>query len=444
LVQTQRHFFPDLNAWFDRLPDTRDPDAITYETRFLVWWGLSLYLYQLGSRRQLDFELDSRGTQVLRNLNRLAQTQQRTRPVHDTFDHFLEHSRPGAFAELCQKLIRRLVRMKVLDSARLLGYQVFAPDGTGHLSFGHKHCDHCLTQKRRQATVYLHQVLEAKLLGPAGVALSLGSAFLRNADAGCGDAEQRKQDCELAALSRLAPRIKQAFPQARLCLSGDNLYACGRTFQICKDYNWRYVITFKEGRMPAVWREFQALLRLCPAQVVVLTTPRGIRQEYRWVEGLSYTDDQGRPWTFQALQCLETGGPEPRRFAWLTDFPVNRDTVIAIATKGGREHWRIENEGFNRQKNSGLNLEHIFSSDENKLQAYYYLLQIAHIILQLLERGSLLRALAERFGRTPLQLFGSLKNIARRLVESVRYCVWSDACYDPSAAARLRVSLDSS
>jgi hypothetical protein len=37
-----RHFFPDLNPWFDRLPDSRDQEACTYARRFLAWWGLSL------------------------------------------------------------------------------------------------------------------------------------------------------------------------------------------------------------------------------------------------------------------------------------------------------------------------------------------------------------------------------------------------------------------
>ena len=54
LVQTTRHFFPALNAWLDRLPDTRLPEACTYSTRFLAWWGICLYLPQLGSRRPLD------------------------------------------------------------------------------------------------------------------------------------------------------------------------------------------------------------------------------------------------------------------------------------------------------------------------------------------------------------------------------------------------------
>ena len=61
LVQTVRHFFPQLNAWLNRLPDTRVPEACTYSTRFLAWWGLALYLLQLGSRRQLDYDLRDGG-----------------------------------------------------------------------------------------------------------------------------------------------------------------------------------------------------------------------------------------------------------------------------------------------------------------------------------------------------------------------------------------------
>ena len=92
LPTTIRHFWPQFNQWLDRIPDSRFAPLVIYHKRFLIWWGLSLYLFQFGSRRQLDFDLDARGTQVLRNLNRLAQTQQETRPVHDTLDHFLGHT----------------------------------------------------------------------------------------------------------------------------------------------------------------------------------------------------------------------------------------------------------------------------------------------------------------------------------------------------------------
>src|SRR5487761_802320 len=100
LGQTGRHFFPDFNVWLDRLPDTRVHDACIYDRRFLAWWGLHLYLLQLGSRRQLDFELREGGPQVLANLNRLADTQQTTLPVHDTLDHFIGHVQRAGWEQL--------------------------------------------------------------------------------------------------------------------------------------------------------------------------------------------------------------------------------------------------------------------------------------------------------------------------------------------------------
>ena len=51
-------------------------------------------------------------------------------------------------------------------------------DGTGHLCFHKKHCERCLVQKHEHTTVYLHQVLEAKVLGPAGLVLSAGTEFI--------------------------------------------------------------------------------------------------------------------------------------------------------------------------------------------------------------------------------------------------------------------------
>jgi hypothetical protein len=448
LVQTVRHFFPDFNDWLYRLPDTRDQDAIEYDRRFLAWWGIALYLFQLGSRRQLDFDLDSHDTCVLDNLNRLAQTQQTTRPVHDTLDHFLDHVVAPAFARLGLDMVRRLIRMKVLDAARLLGRLVVIVDGTGLLCFHRRHCEHCLVQKHQKTTLYLHNVLEAKLLGPAGVVLSIGSEFIENEDAAQArgeSAEKVKQDCELKAFSRLAPKIKKAFPQALIVLSGDSLFACGRVLDECLHNGWEFVLTFKEGHLPALWQEYESLLPLCPRNGLERILEDGTVQEYRWVKDMHYVDSAGRCWLLQGLECTETTAQKSTRFVWLTRLPVSAANVEEIAQKGGRYGWKIENEGFNRQKNSGLNLQHVDSIDPEKWKAYYYLLQIAFIIIQLLERGSLLRRLAQQQGKaTAVALFGSLKNIARRLLESVRQRVWPEASYDATQAAALRIHLEDS
>ena len=151
-----RHFFPDLNDWLAALPDGRNPDLCVYETRFLGWWGLWLFLAQLGSRRQLDFDLDAAGTQVLHNLNLLAGTRQVTRPVHDTLDYFIGHLAPSGLPELRARMARRLCRMKVLDPARLLGHLVVLVDATGLFSRQRRHCPYCLTQQHATYTLYQH------------------------------------------------------------------------------------------------------------------------------------------------------------------------------------------------------------------------------------------------------------------------------------------------
>ena len=114
------------------------------------------------------------------------------------------------------------------------------------------------------------------------------------------------------------------------------------------------------------------------------------------------------------------------------------------AHKGVRYRWQVEKEGFNRQKNSGLNLEHVYSIDPENWKVYYLLLQIAFILTQLWERGSLLRRLALECGRPLGKLFGSLRNVARRLLDSIRYVAWPEWWFDAALARKLRIVLDSS
>src|SRR5439155_20843066 len=222
------------------------------------------------------------------------------------------------------------------------------------------------------------------------------------------------------------------------------LYCCGTFFELVGALGWSFVVTFKPGRTPALWREYQALRSACPDNVVRRVWADGPDQTFRWVGQLDWTDGAGRDFKLNALECTEETPGGQRYFAWLTGLPVSRRTVEEVAQKGGRYRWKVENEGFNRQKNSGLNLEHVYSIDPEKWKAYYLLLQIAFILVQLLERGSLLRRLAREAGRPVGKLFGSLKNVARRLLESLRFVTWADEWVDPRRAGALRMGLDTS
>ena len=71
------------------------------------------------------------------------------------------------------------------------------------------------------------------------------------------------------------------------------------------------------------------------------------------------------------------------RFVHVTDLEVTSRNV-ALISNTGRLRWKIENEGFDTQKNHGYAMGHKYAR-VNWLAAknYYQCLQIAHIINQL-------------------------------------------------------------
>ena len=129
--------------------------------------------------------------------------------------------------------------------------------------------------------------------------------------------------------------------------------------------------------------------------------------DYSWVGKIEHKGN-----FFNVIKLLEITAYKKTKFVWLTNLEVAKNNVIKIA-KGGRLRWKIENEGFNVQKNRGFNLEHPYSANEVSMKNLYLLLQIAHIISQLMEKGSLLKDKIEK-------VFGSAVNVFEQLLEDLR------------------------
>ena len=230
-----------------------------------------------------------------------------------------------------------------------------------------------------------------------------------------------KQDCELKAFCRLAERLKAKLPQLPLLLSMDGLFAGGPTFDLCRRYGWKFVIVLKDDDLPSVNGEFEALSRIQRENRLVWRTGKKaeITQVLRWVDDIAYVDSRKREHPVSVIECLETkpgrGGQTTTKFKWVTNCPVSSKNIIPLANEGGRLRWNIENEGFNVQKKGGYELEHAYTNNPNSAKVFYLLLQVAHLLAQLLYKGSLLK-------RTFPAGFGSAKNLAFRLLEAWRNC----------------------
>jgi len=165
--------------------------------------------------------------------------------------------------------------------------------------------------------------------------------------------------------------------------------------------------------------EFKGLSTLQPENRLVWYTGQGaqIKQAFRWVDDLTYVDSTKKNHTVSVIECLETkpdqGQQKTTKFKWVTNYNVSCKNVTTLANEGGRMRWKIENEGFNVQKTGGYELEHAYTNQPNSAKIFYFLLQIAHLLAQLLNKSTLLKA---NFPKG----FGSAKNLAFRLLEAWR------------------------
>lgn len=358
--KTIRHFFPEFRGWLQSLEDPRQKNSCTYSLETMIWVGFLLFLLKGDSRRQINYDFNSE--RFVRNLSFLVKEDLVRLPHGDTLGNLLADFDYWQLYDFRIWLINQLIRNKCLAKFRLNGYYLIGIDGTGLMSFERRHCAQCLTRevdtKRGKKTLYYHQVVEAKLVTYNGFALSVETEFIENQEVG-----QDLQDCELKATYRLLVRLAERFPQLRICLLLDGLYANEEIFDICEKNKWKYIIVFKEGSLPETYVEYESLKR--------------------------------------------------------------------------RLRWKVENEGNNTQKNGGYNLEHAYSYNFVAMKNFYLLLQIAHLINQLIDKGSLLTAQDWKY-------LGSIKNLTRRLFEDLRYNLFDRKAVETDLEKTFQIRFDTS
>ena len=169
------HFFPGLTPSLKALPDRRDPDLTGYSAATLCWTLILMYATRLGSRRQIGRHLNE--PEVWGRLSLLAAEAVTATPHGDTAAGYLDTVPVERTQEVEVELVRTLLEGRRLEAFRLLDtYYTFAFDLSGQLVLGDTPSAltaGCLTQQMKDGrTIYYRPVEEAKLVTPAGLALS--------------------------------------------------------------------------------------------------------------------------------------------------------------------------------------------------------------------------------------------------------------------------------
>lgn len=419
-----RHFLPELTEWMARVQDPRKRlEACTYSMEEILMLAVVMLCTQCGSRKQLD--RDTAAENFTTNFRMLIGNEDAAVTCADNMNRVLTMIRPSELEKLAARCSKALNRRKVLRKFKCDGMLMIAIDGTQILKFKTRHCKHCLTRTLSNGKIeYYHYVLAAKIVTPVGLILPAAFEFIEN-PAGKFD----KQDCEIKAFKRLAPRLRRLFKGFDILVLGDGLYANEPFMKICEHLGWSYMVTLKDDQLPTLQeqiaraKEGRRVLDSsgCPRMKPNIGTVEekdhrtGLQRTVRWITPLRY-----RKRIVHWIEMTENG-PDGQTYhnVWITDLKPNKANAMALA-KTGRMRWKIENEGINTQKTGGYEMEHGYGVKKNAWKNYYLLLQIAQMLNDLYRLGDLPAKLTQDIRSTFEALYGSLKNFARRLMESFR------------------------
>ena len=376
IEKTILKYFPDLIERLGELPDYRVRKH--YKMAELVMGGIVMFLFKEGSRNAIN--IDRKEKKFSKNYDRLFKLHL---PQMDAVDALMKKLREEELEGLKAALVAGLIEQHVFRKFKFLGKYNVTVDGTGIASFDKRHCEACLTKTSKGGqTTYFHNVIEAKLVTSTGFSISLATEWISNE----GKSEYDKQDCELKAFKRLAEKIKHYFPRLPILITADGLYPNQSFFNICLQNRWDFIVTLQDKSLKTLQEEITWLKRCEAKQVQIVRADKTVRttSTYKYLNELEYKE-----FRLSWVECIETkvniksGETKETRFVHLSNLKLDDQTVVAVSNEG-RLRWKIENEGFNTQKNGGYALEHKYSrTNFNAMKNYYQCLQIAHIINQL-------------------------------------------------------------
>ena len=262
----------------------------------------------------------------------------------------------------------------MFDRFRYKNYIQLVVDATGLTSLDYNLNGNCLTRTRDGKTKYYKYVLEAKVVF-GNMVISIDSEWIENNDM---NNEKDKQDCEVNAFKRMAPRIKKNYPKLIFVVTGDALYATNPMIDICKSNKWHYIFNLKKDRLKNVYEQFEDNINY---------ENETSKENYYLSSNIVFKNNKVNVFRYIEEKIIDNE-LKVVVFNYISDLKVTNSNIEEIVAMG-RRRWKIENEGFNEQKNGIYKISHLCSRFENALKIHYLLIQIAHTIRQLLELGSL-------------------------------------------------------
>ena len=413
LYNAVNHYFPDLTNLFHSINDFRQAGKIEYEPELIIWMSILERLAGFKSNNDYEKALNS-SSEIEKNISYFLEEEIDELPSLDTLCYFFMKLQPKELHNIINKMFHHLDRKKFINKLKTKGgHLLLAIDGVQTFST-HREIEHSINREHKNDTKTYHQYfLEAKIVSSNGFVISLDTEFIENPTS-----EFDKQDCEQKAAIRLLERIAKEHPHLKFIILGDALYCNSVIMDICNSNSWGYSLTFKgKTKYPLLLEYINEEYNLSQksnncVRILKETTNTKLYVELRWCNNVKYDfgGHGSREINYLEGKIFKVKNgvtSEVTTFSFLVSEATDLTTVFRKFQEC-RKRWKIENEGFNFQKNNILNIGHSYSSRGHAGQNFYLIAQIAHTIIQL-------AALTDIAGQVRRRITGENDNLSQSL-----------------------------
>lgn len=401
LLKIIQHYFPKLLRVLATMDDPRHQSYITYSTVDILMTRILGACCHCESMRHMNSMFNTDG--VIKNIEDMLSKEFEEVPHGDTINDYLKEVSIEGMRNIMRYMVKELLDKKVLNEYRIEDtYHQIVLDGSQMYSYNKEHIEGSLKREHKDTSVTYHSDVVLAVIPIGKVIVPVDFEMIENEGV-----QYDKQDCELKAAKRLLKRIKETYPRLKICISGDGLYFNEWILKFCKESDWRYIIRYKTGCASSVEEYYQ------------VTKTYGDTRKYKEIrnkEEIEYEYDNGIEYHgYKVNMCKMEIQKEKKviTFSFVTDIKITDKNIVKVGYYG-RQRWKIENKGFNDQKNHGYGMKHAFSYDENAIKGHYLLMLVSQLLMQLLEHYEKVK------GR-----FESIRKLGEEIKEALRNAVLS-------------------
>lgn len=320
----------------------------------------------------------------------------------------LDPLEPAPLRELFATLFATLQRAGVVKEYHFWRDCVLvAVDGVEHFSSKQIHCDHCSTRTRRDGTTsYHHAGLAAVLVNPAHA-----EVFPLDFEPILKQDGAAKNDCERNAAKRLLTGLRARYPDLKIILVEDALYANAPHIRQINEAGWHYILNVKPDSHASLVKQFAGRRATGQVQEWQCTDAQGVQHAFAWTNNLCMCDSATDVKVNYLFYAQTDQAGQVTHWTWVTNLPLTKRTVEPLM-RAGRCRWKVENETFNTLKNQGYHFEHNYGHGAKNLATVLVLLMfLAFTVDQMIQRCWQLFQQVRGGLRTKAKLWDGLRSL---------------------------------